>query len=126
MSVIRSKRPDIGPELRLARAISEFEADLPDEQKREYHNLKSRDHDSPPDLNDVNRFAAELSLQISAKGGGRCYGPRFMNFLQCIQQFASIGDVIIGGTQNLLACGIWSIARVSLLVSFSMNSGFVC
>jgi hypothetical protein len=126
MSVIRSKHPDMGPELRLVRAISEFEAGLSDEQKREYHKLKSRDYGSPPDLNDVNRFAAELNLQISTKAGGRCYGPRFMSFLQGIQQFASIGDVIIGGTQNLLACGIWSIARVSLLVSYLMNSGFVC
>jgi hypothetical protein len=126
MSVIRSKSRDLGPELRLVCAISEFEADLSNEQKREYHKLKSRNHNSPPDLNDVNRFAAELNLQISSKAGRRCYGPRFMNFLHGIQQFASIGDVIIGGTQNLLACGIWSIARVSLLVSFSMISGFVC
>jgi hypothetical protein len=125
MSVIRSKRPNIGPELRLARAISEFEADLPDEQKREYHKLKSQTFDSPPNLNDVNRLAAEINLQISVKAGGRCYGPRFTNFLHGVQQFASIGDVMIGGTQNLLACGIWSLVRMSLLVSPLMASNFV-
>jgi hypothetical protein len=125
MSIIRSKPRELGPELRLAQVISEFEADLSDEQKKEYRNSKSRSHNSPPDLNDVNRLAAELNLQISAKAGDRCYGPCFMNFLHGIQQFASIGDVMIGGTQNLLACGIWSLVRMSLLVSSSRVGGFV-
>jgi hypothetical protein len=126
MSVIRSKPRELGAELRLARAISEFEADLSDKQKREYRNYKSQSFDSPPNLNDVNRLAAEINLQISVKAGGRCYGPRFTNFLHGVQQFASIGDVMIGGTQNLLACGIWSLVRMSLLVSPSTVSNFVC
>jgi hypothetical protein len=125
MSVIRSKPHELGAELRLARAISEFEADLSDKQKKEYRNSKSQTFDSPPILNDINRLAAEINLKISVKAGGRCYGPRFTNFLHGVQQFASIGDVMIGGTQNLLACGIWSLVRMSLLVSPLMVSNFV-
>jgi hypothetical protein len=125
MSVIRSKLREPGAELRLARVISEFEADLSDKQKSEYRNFKSQSSDRPPNLKDVNCLVAEINSQISVKAGGRCYGTRFTNFLHGIQRFASIGDVMIGGTQNLLACGIWSLVRMSLLVSPPMVSGFV-
>lgn len=117
MSVFRPPSPQLEPELRLADAISKFEADLSDAQKAEFRSTRSRSLQSPPDLNDVNRLTAELNLQISRKAGDRCYGTRFTSFLHGIQQFASIGDVTIGGSQNLLACGIWSLVRVLLLVS---------
>jgi hypothetical protein len=69
------------PEIRLAQAISHFEADLSSDQK--------------------------ASL--------RTY--RMTNFLHAVQQFAAIGDVMIGGSQNLIACGVWSLVRMLLLVS---------
>jgi hypothetical protein len=39
------------------------------------------------------------------------------NFLHAVQQFAAIKDVIVGGSQNLIACGVWTVVRMSLLVS---------
>lgn len=39
-----------------------------------------------------------------------------MKFLEAVQQFASIGDVIVGGSQNVIACGVWSLVRMTLLV----------
>lgn len=30
--------------------------------------------------------------------------------------FASIGDVVIGGSQNLIATGVWSAIRLCLMV----------
>ena len=48
--------------------------------------------------------------------GRRCFGPRLTYVLQAVQQFASIGDIIIGGSQNLIACGVWSLVRMTLLV----------
>ncbi|KAK3377515.1 hypothetical protein B0H63DRAFT_524803 [Podospora didyma] len=44
----------------------------------------------------------------------RCYGPRFTSFLQSVQQFAALSDVLIGGSQNIIACGVWSLVRMML------------
>jgi hypothetical protein len=38
------------------------------------------------------------------------------NVLQSVQQFAALGDVVIGGPQNLIACGVWAAARLALHV----------
>jgi hypothetical protein len=126
MTTINTRDLHLGPELRLADAISQFEANLSDEQKKEFRSSRSQSCRSPPGLNDVNRFTAELNLQISTKAGSRCYGPRFASFLQGVQQFASIGDVTVGSSQNLLACGIWSLVRVSLLVGILTMGDFHC
>lgn len=39
------------------------------------------------------------------------------SFLQSVQQFAGLGDILVGGSQNLIACGVWTLVRMSLLVS---------
>lgn len=62
------------------------------------------------------RLTAEIDRSASRKGR-RCFGPRLTNVLQAVQQFASIGDIIIGDSQNLIACGVWSLVRMTLLVS---------
>jgi len=53
--------------------------------------------------------------------GSRCFGPRLTNFLQAVQQFAALGDIVVGGSQNIIACGVWSLVRTSLLVSISTS-----
>lgn len=103
------------PEIRLAQAVSEFEADLSAEQKAAFRTNRSRSLASPPSTQDVMRLTAEID-RASGKGG-RCLGPRLTNVLQAIQRFAALGDIIIGGSQNLVACGVWTIVRMSLLVS---------
>ncbi|RFU26253.1 hypothetical protein B7463_g10091, partial [Scytalidium lignicola] len=90
------------PEIRLAQAVSQFEADLSSDQKRSFSNYRSELLRSAPDPRDVMKLTAEIDLRAS---GGRCFGPRLTNFLQAVQQFAALGDIIIGGTQNLIACG---------------------
>lgn len=102
------------PELRLADAISQFEAELSSDQKATLRTDRSRFQNAPPDPSDVMRLTAEID-----RAGRRCFGPRMTNFLQAVQQFAAIGDVLIGGSQNLIACGVWALVRMSLLVSFS-------
>lgn len=65
-----------------------------------------------------------LTAEIDHASGqnGRCLGPRLMNLLQAVQKFAALGDVIVGGSQNLIACGIWTIVRTSLQVGVSSLS----
>jgi len=117
MSIILASASRLKPEIRLAQAVSQFEVDLSSEQKTTFNTYRSQSLQSPPDPSDVMRLTAEIDRQASGKFGGRCFGPRFTNFLQVVQQFAALGDVIVGGSQNIIACGIWSLVRISLLVS---------
>lgn len=117
MSLILSNAGRLKPEIRLAQAVSQFEAELSSEEKSLFRNHRAQSVASPPDTNDVMRFTAEIDRRVSWKVGGRCLGPRFTNCLQSIQQFAALGDVIVGGSQNIIACGVWSLVRMSLLVS---------
>lgn len=117
MSIVSSKASRLKPEIRLAQAVSQFEADLSSEQKATFRNYKSQSQGFPPDPSDVMRLTAEFDYHASNKTGrGRCFGPRLTNFLQAVQQFAALGDIIIGGSQNLIACSVWSLVRMSLLV----------
>jgi hypothetical protein len=118
MSLIVPEVSRLKPEIRLAQAISQFEADLSNEQKAILRAYKSQLLHSPPDIREVMQLTAEIDNYKSQGRGrqGRCVGPRLTNFLHGIQVFASIGDVIVGGSQNLIACGVWSVVRMSLLV----------
>lgn len=117
--VLRSNLLRDRPENRLRDALAQFEKDLSVEQQRTLQNYKLAAHSSPPDLTDVMQLTAQIDQEVSKKPGlrNRCFGPRFTNILQAVQQFASIGDVLVGGSQNLIACGVWSVVRFSLLVS---------
>ena len=125
MSNVVANASRLKPEIRLAQAVSQFEADLSAKQKIAFRTLKSQSRNSPPDPRDVMRFTAEMDRQMSRKAGGRCFGPRFTNFLQGVQQFAALGDVVVGGSQNIVACGVWSLVRMSLLVSALTFGAFI-
>ena len=119
MSGALARASSLKPEIRLAQAVSEFEADLSNEQKSAFRTLKSQSLSTTPGPRDVMQLTAEVDRRISKKfgNGSQCFGPRFTNFLHGVQQFAALGDVMVGGSQNLLACGVWSLVRMSLLVS---------
>jgi ankyrin repeat domain-containing protein 50 len=120
MSYALANASPLKPEIRLAQAVSQFEADLSSEQKTSFRTYRSQSRCFPPDPSDVMRLTAEIDRRVSGKvGGGRCFGPRLTNFLQAVQQFAALGDIIVGGSQNLIACGVWSLVRASLLVGVS-------
>jgi hypothetical protein len=117
MSTALAKVSPLKADIRLAQAVSKFEADLSNQQKSAFRTLKSQSLSTTPSSSDVMRLTAEVDRRISKKFGGQCFGPRFTNFLQGVQQFAALGDVVVGGSQNLVACGVWSLVRMSLLVS---------
>jgi hypothetical protein len=118
MSNALTKAGSLDPELRLAQAFSDFQAALTDEQKAKLHIYQRQERASPPDSQDVLRLIAEIdNLSGGNVVGKRCFGPRLTNFLQGVQIYASVADVVVGGSQNLVVCGIWSLVRLSLLVS---------
>lgn len=114
MSSIISIAGHLKPEIRLDRAVSEFEASLPDGQKVAFRNQRTQSLQCPPDTKDVMRITAEIDA--SQQAGGRCFGPRFTKFLHGVQQFAALGDVVVGSSQNVVACGVWTVVRTCLLV----------
>ncbi|KAF5591167.1 heterokaryon incompatibility protein het-E-1 [Fusarium subglutinans] len=105
------------PDIRLAQAVSEFEAILTSEQKIAFRASRSSAATTAPTMSDVMRLTAEIDLKATSQHGrGRCFGPRMTNLLQAIQQFAALGDVVVGGSQNLIACGVWAAARMTVHV----------
>jgi hypothetical protein len=117
MSLALLHAAKLKPEIRLAQAISLFEKDLSLNQKAAYNDLKNQSLRSAPQPRDVMRFTAKIDRQNKA---GRCFGPRLTNVLQSVQQFASLGDIIVGGSQNIIACGVWTVVRPSIFVSVHM------
>ncbi|KAH6669833.1 hypothetical protein B0J14DRAFT_486435 [Halenospora varia] len=123
MSTLLANASRLKPEIRLAQAVSQFEADLSSEHKAAFHTYRSQSHNSPPSQSDVMRFTAEIDRRASGRvGAGRCFGPRLINVLQAVQQFAALGDVIVGGSQNIITCGVWSLVRMTLLFMVSSTS----
>ncbi|USP79227.1 Arp, Ankyrin repeat protein [Curvularia clavata] len=122
MSSALAKASPLKPEIRLAQAVSEFEADLSNEQKATFRTLRSQSLSTTPSLQDVMRLTAEVDHRTSKKFSSACFGPRFTNFLHGVQQFATLGDILVGGSQNLLACGVWSLVRMSLLSIVNLST----
>ncbi|KAI9683533.1 MAG: hypothetical protein M1822_006073 [Bathelium mastoideum] len=113
MSKALARASHLKPEIRLAQAVKEFEASLTSEQKAEFVADKSRSQESPPDEKDVVRFMAEIDR--SCKRGRGKFGRRMTTFVRTIQQFVAVGDVLVGSSQNVFACGLWTVVRISLL-----------
>ncbi|CAG7561108.1 unnamed protein product [Fusarium equiseti] len=101
------------PEIRLAQAISEFKASLQNKNQRaRFKNLHSQ---SPPSPDEVIRLTEEINRDgARTHRSWRPYGTRLVAILERMRQFAPIGDVLVGGSQNLIACGVWAVVRLSL------------
>ena len=111
-----AKASKLKPEIRLAQAVSEFEAILSSDQKAAFRSQKSQLQNSPPGPRDVMRLTSEVDKACGVAAGRRCFGPRLTNFLHAVQQFAALGDIVVGGSQNVVACSVWALVRMSLLV----------
>ncbi|KAI1123559.1 hypothetical protein F5Y10DRAFT_251615 [Nemania abortiva] len=87
------------PEIRPAQAVSDFEASLSRDQESRFRLFRSQARSTPPQINDVMRLIAEVDTAASRRlAVTRCYGPRFTSLLQTVQQFAALGDIIVGGS----------------------------
>jgi hypothetical protein len=122
MAVALHNAAPLKPEIQFVQALSEYEAILTDDQKttfRTYHRQQ------PPDATDVMRLTAEIDRENSHRKGRRCVGPRLTNILQAVQQFSTIVDTIVGGSQSQIACAIWGVLKMSIQVislAFQLSS----
>ncbi|CAI6332832.1 unnamed protein product [Periconia digitata] len=117
-----SQQARLKPEIRLAQAVSQFKSCLSNDEKLAFDTTTSDALNNAPDPTDVLKFTAQLSWRKDRRRGSRCYGPRFTNFLTGVQQFAALGDVVVGGSQNIIACSVWSLVRMSLLATVNVSS----
>ena len=106
---------------RLVQAIKRFEAQLSPDQREIY--TKNQGLSLRPEGSEVSKLLGEVDRLVKAKHGTRsAFKPRLESVVMAIQKSASIGDVMIGGSQNLIACGVWSIARIALLVRLMFDN----
>lgn len=105
------------PEIRLAQGIARFQFALSDDQRAAFSEL-NESRNTPPDIHDVMHFTASIDRKIAGDvKSGRCFGTRLVNVMESVQQFAAIGDILVGGSQNIPSCAVWSVIRMTLLVS---------
>ena len=106
------------PEAELGRAVSAFEAALDATDRAAFRAQRESSARLPPGVRDVMYLTAQIDQRARREGSGahRCFGPRFAGFLEAVQQYTAVGDVLIGGSQNLLACGVWALVRMTFLV----------
>ncbi|KAK1634524.1 hypothetical protein BDP81DRAFT_451718 [Colletotrichum phormii] len=113
------------PEIRLAQAISEFGVALQSREDDAHIRFKNLQTRSPPNATEVLRLTEEINSDGARRHRAwKPYATRLVNILDRIRQFAPVGDVLVGGAQNLLASGVWATVRMALEVSVSFLSYF--
>lgn len=109
------------PEARLGLAISEFAQNLDDERRKEFRSMQTT-QEAKISGRDIIKMTEEINQEGARRHRSwRPHGTKVGGFLSRIQAFATIGDVLVGGSQNLIATGVWSAVKLSLLVSCSQN-----
>lgn len=108
------------PRKQLDRALDAFESELLKNKSdgglaTRFKNLRGMG--KLPDLTEVVRLTEEMSNDCASRHGGwRQYALRLTPFFERIRQFASIGDVLVGGAQNMIASGVWAAVRLAVEV----------
>lgn len=104
------------PEARLGVAVSKFAQVLDDGRKKQFREMQSTGIQLTGQ--DAIRVTEELNRDSERQHHiWRPYGTKCGAFLDRLQALAGIGDVVIGGTQNIIAASIWCAVRLSLMVS---------
>ncbi|KAI1275507.1 hypothetical protein F5Y07DRAFT_389759 [Xylaria sp. FL0933] len=124
MSLVLASIGRLKAEVRLEQSIERFQSVLSTEQRAAFHAGRDLASQSCPQVHHVMQVTAEIERQarVSSGGGRRCFGPRITKALQSIQEFVSVGDILIGGAQNLIASGVWSLVRLSLLTAARLST----
>lgn len=100
-------------------ALQEFKASLKtyDASLLSQFERLSKDR-SPPSQDDVVRTITSITNSLAEKhtNHGRKHATNISGFLEKLIKLAPVGDVIVGGAQNLAASGVWGAVRLALEV----------
>ncbi|KAH7309878.1 hypothetical protein B0I35DRAFT_440755 [Stachybotrys elegans] len=123
MSTAVREAASLRADIRLEAAVLDFRRDLSPSQKIELDSNEAQWRKKPPTIQDVMRLTAQIDRQSARNSGNRrCFGPRLTNVLQSIQQFAALGDIVLGGSQNIIACSVWALVRMTLFSMVGMST----
>ncbi|KAM7197787.1 hypothetical protein V8F20_006460 [Naviculisporaceae sp. PSN 640] len=116
-SLVLSANTQLPADVRLGQAVSEFAQRLGSGSSQSFCQLQVQLARSGP-LSPADVIS--LTEQLNREGAKRhpawrpAAGTRIGGFLRRIQQFAAFGDIFIGGSQNLVASGVWATVRAML------------
>ncbi|MCJ1465075.1 hypothetical protein MMC07_003691 [Pseudocyphellaria aurata] len=122
MSLSLTQAAPLKPEIKLAQALSEFEAVLPDDQKSRLRTYRGQ---SPPNPTDVMRLTAEIDRDtIRNRKSRQCVGTRLTNVLHAVQQFSTVVDFLVGSSHLQIASAVWGVVKISLQLVSAISSYF--
>ena len=99
-------------QVRSSQALARFEKILSGEETREYRQSIGV---ALPSTEEVLQLTRELEVKASSRRSR--YVTRFWNFLGLVQGVTGVVDIIIGGSQSIIACSTWAVVRFTLQVS---------
>ncbi|MCJ1463915.1 hypothetical protein MMC07_002524 [Pseudocyphellaria aurata] len=122
MALAFARAEPLKADIKLAQALSEFEAVLPDDQKTKLRTFRGQ---LPPGPADVMRFTAEIDRDNCRNRRSRhCVGPRLTNVLHAVQQFSTVVDPIVGSSGSQIAGAIWGTVKISLQLASAISAYF--
>ena len=115
MALAVANAASLKPEVRLAQALHDYEIILTDDEKTQFRN------GGVPKADDAINLTTKIDDE-SKDGRLRCMGPRFITFLESVQEFSSIVDTFVSSHPEIAAL-VWGGVRLTLLVSQYLKLG---
>ena len=113
MALAIAKAATLRPDIKLSRALNEYEAALSDDQRESYKI-------SPPDAIAVMALTSEVDRQ-TAKGRTRRCGARLTTFLNSVQGFSAIVEPLVTSSGSPIAGAVWSAVKLSVQVGLFLS-----
>lgn len=97
--------------VRLSQALAEFSKLLSDEEAVDYQYGVGT---SSPTVEEILQLTR--NIEEKAKGQRNQYVTRFWNFLEMVRGITGVVDIIVGGSQSIIACSTWAVVKFTLQV----------
>ncbi|KAG6368418.1 hypothetical protein INS49_002625 [Diaporthe citri] len=121
--ILSTQSGRLKPDVRLGVAVSEFAETLDEDRKREFQKMQTAG--TQLSGRDAIRVTEELNRDSEWRHSAcRPYGTKCGKFLDRLQTLANIGDVMIGGSQNVIATSIWCAVRLALQTATNYRGYF--
>ena len=117
MALAMSKAAPLRPDIKLYQALRDYEAVLTQDQKASFH------YTSPLESNDVMALTVEINRQNAGRKS-RVWGARLTTFLNSVQGFTAVVDLVIGNVGNPIAGAVWGAAKTAILVSTTSSVSY--
>ncbi|KAL4725862.1 hypothetical protein ACLX1H_006536 [Fusarium chlamydosporum] len=123
MSTVSRVTATLAPDVRLMKALSDFGAALDKKYQPIFKTWRTL---SPPSESDVINLTEEVNRDGVRlhQSSWKPFGTRLLKILDQIQFLVKPGDILVSGSQNMIASGVWATVRVSLDIAVAYLSYF--